>query len=63
VNMKHVVCNKNVSHILKFNTEKCFESLVDRLGKMVCLMCSQVTVGIVNIMCSQVTVGIVNTSM
>jgi len=48
VNVKHVVCNKNISHIVKFNTEKCFLSFVDRFGKMVYLMCSQLTVGSVN---------------
>lgn len=48
VNMKHVACNKNIFHIAKFNTENLFLSRIDRLGKVVCLMCRQVTLGSVN---------------
>lgn len=37
--------NKESSHIVKSQFEKRFLSFIDRLGKMVCLICSQVTVG------------------
>jgi hypothetical protein len=43
VNMKHVAYNNNISHIAKLNTENLFLSFIDRLGKVVCSVCRQVT--------------------